>query len=149
MRAWSLYGELCRRDVLNEALAHVIHNDGAAGIDGLSARALCENEELGNRLLDQPQGELRERRHRPSPLKRVHIRKEDGKWRALGIPTVKDRTVQTAALIVLLPIFEADMHEHSYAYRPGRNARQAVDAIKQALLSGRTEVLDADLSAYS
>lgn len=147
-RAWSLYGELCRRDVLEEALRHIIANNGAPGVDGMSVRVLKGSRELREKFLSDLQSELKTKTYKSSPVRRVYIEKENGKMRPLGIPTVKDRVVQTAAIILLQPIFEADMHEHSYAYRPRRNARQAMDQIKSAILQGRTEILDADLSAY-
>ena len=147
-RAWSLYGDLCRMDVLEEALWHIIANKGAPGVDGMSVKPLAASEELREKFLSDLQAQLQTKCYKPSPVRRVLIPKANGKMRPLGIPTVRDRVVQTAALIVLQPIFEADMHEHSYAYRPRRNARQAMDQIKDAILAGRTEILDADLSAY-
>lgn len=147
-RAWSLYGDLCRKDVLEEALRHIIANKGAPGVDGMSTRPLAESEELREKWLSELRAELKAKCYKPQAVRRVLIPKANGKMRPLGIPTVRDRVVQTAALMLLQPIFEADMHEHSYAYRPRRNARQAMDQIKSAILAGRTEILDADLSAY-
>ena len=147
-RAWSLYGELCREEILGAALKQVIENGGAPGIDGMKVEELKENPQYRQQWLEQLREELREKTYRPDPVRRVSIPKGNGKMRPLGIPTVKDRVVQTAAVMLLQPIFEADFHDKSYAYRPKRNARQAIDAIKDALLSGRREVLDADLSGY-
>jgi RNA-directed DNA polymerase len=144
-RAWSLFGDLCRRDVLETALATVLRNGGAAGVDRVTTEAVKAD---ASALLEGLQAELRDRSYRVSPVLRVWIPKTDGKQRPLGIPTVKDRVVQTALVLLLQPIFEADFNENSFGYRPGRNAHQAVDAIKKALLQGKHEVIDADLSAY-
>ena len=147
-KAWSLYGEVCRQEVLEAALWQVIANGGAPGVDGVEVRWLKEDNGQRKQWLTRLEEELREKAYKPSPVRRVYIPKADGKQRPLGIPTVRDRVVQTAVVILLLPIFEADFHENSYAYRPKRRAQQAIDAIKTALISGRGEVVDADLSGY-
>ena len=147
-RFYSLYGELRRRDLIETAMSAVAHNDGAAGVDGQTCLAYTRNDEAWNQWRDTLLEELRTKTYRVSPVRRVRIPKGDGKTRPLGIPTVKDRVVQTAVAIVLLPIWEADSHPQSYAYRPKRNAQQAMAAISKALRSGRTEVIDADLSGY-
>jgi RNA-directed DNA polymerase len=147
-RFYSLYGELLRRDVLETAMSAVARNDGAAGVDGQECSIYTRSDQAWQQWRDALLEELRTKTYRPSPVRRVRIPKGDGKTRPLGIPTVKDRVIQSAVAILLLPIWEADSHPHSYAYRPKRNAHQAMDAIKAGLLSGRTEVIDADLSGY-
>jgi RNA-directed DNA polymerase len=147
-KAWSLYGEVCRREVLEAALWQVIANGGAPGVDRVDVQWLKEDDGQREQWLTRLEENLRARAYKPSPVRRVYIPKADGKQRPLGIPTVRDRVVQTAVVILLLPVFEADFHENSYAYRPKRRAQQAIDAIKAALLSGRREVVDADLSGY-
>jgi len=146
-KAWSLYGEVCRREVLEAALWQVIAN-GEPRVDRVDVQWLKEDDGQREQWLTRLEENLRARAYKPSPVRRVYIPKADGKQRPLGIPTVRDRVVQTAVVILLLPIFEADFHENSYAYRPKRRAQQAIDAIKEALLSGRREVVDADLSGY-
>ncbi len=144
-RAWSLYGDLCRRDVLETALRTVLANAGAAGVDGVTTEAVRA---APGAFLDGVPAELRDRSYRPSPVLRVWMPKADGKQRPLGIPTVKDRIVQAALVLLLQPIFEADFHEDSYGYRPGRSAHQALDAICETVFKGKREVVDADLSGY-
>jgi len=144
-RAWSLYGDLCRRDVLTMALAAVVSNAGVAGVDGVTTEQVRTD---SSAFLDLLQTELRSKSYRPSPVLRVWIPKTDGKQRPLGIPTVKDRVVQTTLVLLLQPIFEADFNEGSFGYRPGRDAHQAMDAIRKAVWQGRYEVIDADLSDY-
>jgi group II intron reverse transcriptase/maturase len=147
-RFYSLYGELLRRDVLETAMSAVASNAGAAGVDGQECSAYTRSDEAWQQWRESLLEELRTRTYRPNRVRRAWIPKQPGKVRPLGIPTVKDRVVQAAVALLLLPIWEADSHTHSYAYRPKRNAHQAMDAIKSALLSGRTEVIDADLSGY-
>jgi retron-type reverse transcriptase len=131
-KAWSLYGDVCRREVLEAALRQVIANGGAPGVDGMKVEDLAQDAGQRERWLARLEAELREKTYRASPVRRVYIPKADGKQRPLGIPTVRDRVVQTA-VVLLLPIFEADFHENSYAYRPKRRAQQAIDAIKDAV----------------
>ena len=147
-KAWRLYGDVCRREVHEAALWQVIANGGAPGVDGVRVEDLAEDGGHRELWLAKLEADLRGKTYLPSPVRRVYIPKADGKKRPLGIPTVRDRVVQTAMVLLLLPIFEADFHENSFAYRPRRRAQQAIDAIKVALLSGRREVVDADLSGY-
>jgi len=97
----------------------VVRNGGKPGADGITVEQVNVGREA---ILDELQTQLRERSYRPSPVLRVWIPKSDGKQRPLGIPTVKDRIVQMGLLFLLQPIFEADFHEHSYGYRPGKSA---------------------------
>lgn len=149
-RFFSLYGELYRLDLLADALEQVMANKGAPGVDGFRVETLAEEATVRGAWLLSLSVELKTKTYKPSPLRRVYIWKDQAKTkrRPLGIPTVKDRVVQTAMAILLQPIWEADFHEHSYAYRPQRRTHQAMETIREALLSGKTEVVDADLSNY-
>ena len=149
-RFYSLYGELFRQDILSDALDQVIANKGVPGVDGFWVETLAKDDAVREAWLLALAEELRTKTYRPSPVLRVYIWKDQAKTkrRALGIPTVKDRVVQSAAVIVLQPILEADFHDHSYAYRPKRRTHQAMDKVKEALLRGKVEVVDADLSSY-
>ena len=147
-RFWSLYSELTRCDLLEHALQLVVRNGGAPGIDGQTVESVVTNPENRQRWLQSLQRELQTKTYRPSPVRRVYIPKSNGGQRPLGIPTVKDRVVQMAALLVLAPIFEADFHPNSFGFRPRHNAHQALDAIIEALRDGKLEVVDADLSKY-
>ncbi|HVV72487.1 MAG TPA: group II intron reverse transcriptase/maturase [Verrucomicrobiae bacterium] len=139
-------------DILETALGMAASNGGCAGVDGVEIEDVVfekQGEEGKTEAwLKALAEEIKTKRYRPSPVLRVYIPKSDGKLRPLGIPTVRDRVVQAAAMLVLMPIFEADMHEHSYAYRPSRNAHQAIDAIKKGIEAGQFEIIDADLSGY-
>jgi RNA-directed DNA polymerase len=139
-RFYQLYDKLYRWDVLAEALRRAKANRGAAGVDGQTFEQVTEYGE--ERWLRDLQRELQEKRYRPQPVRRVLIPKPGGGERPLGIPTLKDRVAQTAAKLILEPIFEADLDDAAYGYRPERSG------MHQALRSGRTEVVDADLSKY-
>jgi RNA-directed DNA polymerase len=148
-RFYALYDRTYRDDVLRIAATLVLNHNGAAGVDGVTCQDLLTlDEPAWNAFFRELHEELRTKRYRPQPVKRVYIPKPDGRLRPLGIPTVKDRIVQTAVLLVIEPIFEADFLDSSYGFRPGRNAHQAIDAIRQYLAAGFTEVYDADLKSY-
>jgi RNA-directed DNA polymerase len=146
-RFYTLYDRIYRPDVLWTAWCLVAAHDGAPGIDGISCQDIRDG--LGPQpFLEGLRAELRTKCYRAQPVKRVYIPKPDGRMRPLGIPTVKDRIVQMAALLVIEPIFEADFLDSSFGFRPGKNAHQAIDAIRQHLQAGRQEVYDADLKSY-
>ena len=147
-RFWSLYGELRRKDVLETALAVQLRNGGAAGVDGEPLASIHATPATRQQWLDRLQEELKARTYRPSPVRRVKIPKSSGGERPLGIPTVKDRVVQTAVCLLLMPILEADFHPSSYGFRPKRRAHQAIAAINQAVHHGYVEIIDADLTKY-
>ena len=145
-RFYVLYDKVRLPHFLREAYRRVKANGGAAGKDGVT---FDDIEEYGvEQYLTEIQEELESKTYKASPVKRVHIPKGKGKTRPLGIPTIKDRIVQQSCKLVIEPIFEADFEESSYGFRPERSAADAIKAIKQLLDSGKSEVLDADLSSY-
>jgi RNA-directed DNA polymerase len=146
-RFYLLYDKVYRRDVLAEAYARCRANQGAAGVDGQTFADIEKDFGLSGWLAGLSD-ELRTKAYQPQPVRRVWIPKPDGTKRPLGIPTVRDRVVQMAVVLVLEPIFEADLQPEQYAYRPGRSALDAVQAAHGLVVQGHTEVVDADLSGY-
>jgi group II intron reverse transcriptase/maturase len=145
-RFYSLYDKTYRTDILEEAYRKAKSNGGTCGVDGET----FEDVETKGRAeyLRELQQELKTEEYKPKPVLRVYIPKENGKKRPLGIPTVKDRIVQTAFLMVLEPIFEADFSESSYGFRPKKSAHGAVREIYKYLNWGCEEIYDVDLEKY-
>jgi len=145
-RFYTVYDKVHRMDILSYAYRCCRANGGAPGVDG---QDFAEIEAYGlERWLGELAEELRKKTYRSQAVRRVWIPKPDGKQRPLGIPTVKDRVVQMAAVLVLEPIFEADLQPEQYAYRPERSALDAVRKVHSLVNTGHTEVVDADLSGY-
>jgi len=145
-RFYALYDKIYREDILAHAYAQCRTNKGAPGVDG---QDFADVEAYGvERWLGELALALREETYRPDPIRRVYIPKANGKLRPLGISTLRDRVCMTAAMLVLDPIFEADLPPEQYAYRQGRNAQQAVTEVEERLFYDHPEVVDADLADY-
>jgi RNA-directed DNA polymerase len=146
-RFYVLYDKICREDILSHAYKLARTNAGAPGVDGITFEQIDASglEAWLAGLRD----ELVTKTYRPDPVRRVMIPKPNGGGeRALGIPTIRDRVVQTAAKLVLEPIFEADFEDNVYGYRPVRGAVDAVKEVHRLICRGHTDVVDADLSRY-
>jgi len=145
-RFYMLYDKIYREDMLSHAYELARANKGASGVDGQS---FADIESRGLReWLTGIRQELRNRTYQPQPVRRVIIPKPGGGERPLGIPTIRDRVVQTAAKLVLEPIFEADLEPSAYGYRPKRSAQDAIRKVHKLVCEGYTDVVDADLSRY-
>jgi RNA-directed DNA polymerase len=147
-RFYTLYGRILGQDVLAAAWRRVKANRGAPGVDGISVRDVENLPGSVDGFLSSIHEDLKAKAYRPQAVRRVYIPKPDGTKRPLGIPTVRDRVVQTAALLVLEPVFEADFLDCSWGFRPGRSAHEALAEVRRNILEGRRAVYDADLSAY-
>ena len=145
-RFHALYDKVYRKDVLAYAYERCQANGGAAGVDNQTFENI---EAYGReRWLDELAQELKSRTYQPQPVRRVYIPKPDGKQRPLGIPTIRDRVAQTSAMLVLEPIFEADLQPEQYAYRADRSALDAVQHVHKLINTGHGQIVDADLSSY-
>ena len=141
----SLMEQILSKDNLNAAYLQVVRNKGAAGVDGMTV------EELGAYLSENGESireQLRTRKYKPQPVRRVEIPKPDGGVRNLGVPTVVDRFVQQAVAQVLTPIFEEKFHDHSYGFRPNRCAQQAVLKALEMMNDGHSWIVDIDLAKF-
>jgi RNA-directed DNA polymerase len=143
-RFYLLYEKIYREDVLKHAYALAKANQGVPGVDGQTFEVI-ESEGL-EKCMEGIRKDLRDKTYKPQPVRRVLIPKPGGGERPLGIPTIRDRTVQTAAKLVLEPILEADLEPEAYGYRPKRSAHDAIQKVHKLICEGYTDVVDADLS---
>src|SRR6516225_3067529 len=146
-RFWGLYTHVCKRETLQEAYEMAKKNDGAPGRDGVTFEAIEESGK--DSFLERIRAELITGTYQPMPVRKKEIPKDGGtKVRVLSIPSIRDRVVQGALKLILEPIFEADFQPGSYGYRPKRTAHAAVRRVADAIVQGKTFVIDLDLKSY-
>ena len=141
----SLMEQILSKDNLNQAYLQVVRNKGAEGVDGMKYTELKEHLEKNGEIIKE---QLRTRKYKPQPVRRVEIPKPDGGVRNLGVPTVTDRFVQQAIAQVLTPIYEKQFHEHSYGFRPNRCAQQAIITALDMMNDGYDWIVDIDLEKF-
>ena len=147
-RFYVLYDRIYRRDVLTSAYRIARAKKGKGGVDGVTFEQIEASAGGAEGFVEEIHESLKRKQYRPSAVRRVYVPKPDGRRRPLGIPTIRDRVIQTAMLLIIEPIFEADFMDCSYGFRPQRSAHDALSEVRKYLKQGLSAVYDADLRGY-